>query len=165
MGLNTVTDFLRKKNIEVEENNPNFRVEETVRDLLVKEFGGGKNISFDAPNVTVAKDAPVKVLKTQGGQAAKKPELHNPAERVVPKVIGKIEIDRNGQPVRPKPAEKPVAEKPVEKPVEKPAEPVVVEKPVEKPAEKPVAEKPVEKPAEEPAAEPGVVEKAAEKQV
>ncbi|MDE5901416.1 MAG: hypothetical protein K2H33_08715, partial [Muribaculaceae bacterium] len=166
VGLNTVTDFLRKKNIEVEENNPNFRVEETVRDLLVKEFGGGKNISFDAPsaNVTVAKDAPVKVLKPQGGP--KKPELHNPAERVVPKVIGKIELDRNGQPVRQKPVEKPVekpvvekpadkpAEKPAEKPVEKPVadSPAVADKPVEKPVgenpvEKPEVEKPVEKPA------------------
>ena len=179
VGLNTVTDFLRKKNIEVEENNPNFRVEETVRDLLVKEFGGGKNISFDAPsaNVTVAKDAPVKVLKPQGGP--KKPELHNPAERVVPKVIGKIELDRNGQPVRQKPAEKPVekpvvekpadkpAEKPAEKPVEKPVadSPGVGGKPVEKrgggkPVEKPVVEKPAEKPAEKLA-----VEKPAEKPV
>ena len=46
VGLNTVTDFLRKKNIEVEDNNPNFRVEDDVTELLVKEFGGGGKKHF-----------------------------------------------------------------------------------------------------------------------
>ena len=43
MALPTVVEFLRGKNITVEEDNPNARIDEEVADLLIKEFESDKN--------------------------------------------------------------------------------------------------------------------------
>ncbi|MDE5551896.1 MAG: hypothetical protein K2I91_01720, partial [Muribaculaceae bacterium] len=38
VGVATAVDFLRKHNIEVEENNPNARIDDKAVDLLTQEF-------------------------------------------------------------------------------------------------------------------------------
>ena len=94
VGLNTVTDFLRKKNIEVEDNNPNFRVEDDVTELLVKEFGGGgKNISFHKPAAA---------SKTSAPAAAKTPATADSKETSGGiKILGKIDLNSNTPTVKP----------------------------------------------------------------
>ncbi len=154
VGLNTVTDFLRKKNIEVEDNNPNFRVEDDVTELLVKEFGGGgKNISFHKPAAA---------SKTSAPAAAKTPATADSKETSGGiKILGKIDLNSNTPTV--KPVATPADEvKPEPKPEVKP-EPKPEVKPEPKPEVKPEPKpevKPEPKPEVKP--EPTVAEPQAE---
>ena len=152
VGLNTVTDFLRKKNIEVEDNNPNFRVEDDVTELLVKEFGdGGKNISFHKPAAA---------SKTSAPAAAKTPATADSKETSGGiKILGKIDLNSNTPTVKPvatptdevKPEPKPEV-KPEPKPEVKP-EPKPEVKPEPKPEVKPEP-KPEVKPEPKPEVKP-----------
>ncbi len=162
VGLNTVTDFLRKKNIEVEDNNPNFRVEDDVTELLVKEFGGGgKNIFFHKPAAA---------SKTSAPAAAKTPATADSKETSGGiKILGKIDLNSNTPTVKPvatpadevKPEPKPEV-KPEPKPEVKP-EPKPEVKPEPKPEVKPEP-KPEVKP-EPTVAEPQAETKPAEPEV
>ncbi|MDE6716645.1 MAG: hypothetical protein K2J70_00495, partial [Muribaculaceae bacterium] len=43
IGLKTAVEFLQKHNIEVEENNPNARIDSGAVDLLTREFSTDKD--------------------------------------------------------------------------------------------------------------------------
>lgn len=135
IAVSTAVEFLRKKNIEIDDN-PNTRIEDNIVDLLIDEF--------DTDGARKAnKTAFLSNNKEKETTVEKKPQPQH-VDTVVsgPKVIGKVEIDAHGNVVK-KPAatEAPKAERPA--PVEKPA-PVVAE-PAPKPA--PAPEVKVEKPA------------------
>ena len=155
VGKNTVVEFLRKHNIEVEDN-PNFRIDEDAVELLRKEFSHDKAVKAKVEGKLNERksDRVEKAEKRQ--QAPEMPQL---------KVVGKINLD---DPKHPKPqgkapekpekkeeAKKPVVEdkKPVEAPksqpeikVEKPAsQETKTEKPTIKPSTPTQPEKPVEK--------------------
>ena len=42
VGVNTAVDFLRKHNVEVDEGNPNARIDSDAVDLLTREFSKDK---------------------------------------------------------------------------------------------------------------------------
>lgn len=143
VGLNTVVEFLRKKGIEVEAS-PNCRLEEQACELLIKEFGGGKNISLTAKPpkaVPVATPAPASEAKPESVKA--------PAG---PKVVGKIDL-ATGQPAKPesKPEPKPESKSKPKQESKPKAEPKPVEKPKSVVEHKPKAEpKAASKPAPAP---------------
>ena len=156
-------EFLRKHNIEVEENNPNARIDSDAVELLTKEFSTDKDVkkrSLDFINTKKEKKSDrvqAKEVKTEIPQ---------------PKVLGKIDLANVGKPKPESRREEKKEEKKVEKPInvpeqevkqpvkeDKPAQPVA---PAVKPApvDTPKAEiKPEPKaaplPKPEPKAEPG----------
>ena len=146
----------------MEDNNPNFRVEDDVTELLVKEFGGGgKNISFHKPAAA---------SKTSAPAAAKTPATADSKETSGGiKILGKIDLNSNTPTVKPvatpadevKPEPKPEV-KPEPKPEVKP-EPKPEVKPEPKPEVKPEP-KPEVKP-EPTVAEPQAETKPAEPEV
>ncbi len=177
VALPTVVEFLRKKNITVDDN-PNARIEEDVYELLVHEFKNDKDLKHRSSQIASERQE-ARARMTPKEKETPKPKDEEEklfAERPKPKILGKIDLDSKGNPVAKTPEPAPVAEKPESAPVqepkqepvaEKPAEPVpapAVEKPAEKPVQKPepVAEKPaepapapaVEKPVEKPAPAP-----------
>ncbi len=188
VALPTVVEFLRKKNITVDDN-PNARIEEDVYELLVHEFKNDKDLKHRSSQIASERQE-ARARMTPKEKETPKPKDEEEklfAERPKPKILGKIDLDSKGNPVAKTPEPAPVTEKPESAPVqepkqepvaEKPAEPVpapAVEKPAEKPVQKPepVAEKPaepapapapaVEKPAEKPVQKPEpVAEKPAE---
>jgi len=164
VALPTVVEFLRGKNISVDDN-PNARIDESVMDMLVNEFKSDKDQKNKSQQLTTdrarerekPRQAPREVV-----------ELKLPSEINRPRIIGKIPLDRHGNPIRqqtPAPAEEaPVkpsvaeSEKPQEsapsavtetKPVEVSAAPVVVAPQEPAPTEKPAtsAATPVAQPA------------------
>ena len=178
VALPTVVEFLRKKNITVDDN-PNARIEEDVYELLVHEFKNDKDLKHRSSQIASERQE-ARARMTPKEKETPKPKDEEEklfAERPKPKILGKIDLDSKGNPVAKTPEPAPVAEKPESAPVqepkqepvaEKPAEPApapAVEKPAEKPVQKPepVAEKPAE-PAPAPAPAPAV-EKPAEKPV
>lgn len=188
VALPTVVEFLRKKNITVDDN-PNARIEEDVYELLVHEFKNDKDLKHRSSQIASERQE-ARARMTPKEKETPKPKDEEEklfAERPKPKILGKIDLDSKGNPVAKTPEPAPVAEKPESAPVQEPKQEPVAEKPaepvpapaVEKPAEKlvqkpePVAEKPaepapapapaVEKPAEKPVQKPEpVAEKPAE---
>ncbi|MFG6385893.1 MAG: hypothetical protein K1V80_05425, partial [Muribaculaceae bacterium] len=157
LALPTVFSFLRDKGISIEES-PNTRVEDNVVELLVSNFKSDKDkknkpagapatqrrAAADTPATTKAPDA------DDAGIAQNTVPSDSPLQK--PRIIGKIELDKNGNPVPAKPretpkpaprAEAPKAEAP--KPEAPKTEPARAEAPKAQPA------KPEVKPAQAPA--------------
>lgn len=168
VALPTVVDFLRSKNITVDDN-PNARIEDDVVDILVKEFKSDKDQKTKSEQFSTERQQ-----QRVKPAPAKPEEIKLPSEINKPKILGKIELDRHGNPVRheaaapqaeaPKaPAEKPAAPAaPVAEPVTEPQVAKAPEAPVATPKEtapaaaaapvQPVANPAPEKPAEKPEA-------------
>ncbi len=97
VALPTVIDFLRKKDITIDEG-PNARIEDDVLELLVKEFKGDKDLKSKSNQFTTERQ------KDRVKPAAKEEprptvEIKLPSETNKPKIIGKIELDRHGNPI------------------------------------------------------------------
>ncbi len=162
VALSTVTDFLRSKNIEVDDN-PNTRIDEAAVELLMQKFSTDMTAKRRAEQFSSdrqkekEKETPVKATPAPTAAA---PEISIKAPQVTgPKVLGHIDLDKHGNPVKPspKPAEPekpaqaaPVAQQPVKTPEQK------VAPKVEETTSKPEAVKPAEQPkqAETPKAAP-----------
>jgi len=138
VSVSTVIDFLRKKDIEIDENpNPNTRIEDQVVDLLMGAFKSDKDLKSRSEAETTER----KESRARTAPAAPAPA---PAEEVKltsaprkPHILGKLELDAQGNPVVRRP-EEPVAAKKQAQPEVKKAEAPKAEAP--KPA--PVQEAP-----------------------
>ena len=108
VGVNTAVEFLRKRNIVVE-NNPNARIDDNAVSLLEAEFNKDKSVKQVV-------DGRINEHKSdrreRAEHKAKAPERHQ--QLAGPKVLGKIDLDANGNPrvvrkedVKPAPAPAP----------------------------------------------------------
>ena len=142
VALPTVIEFLRKKDITIDDN-PNTRVEDDIVDILVKEFKNDKD-QKDKSEQFSSERQKERTKPVQKEQAKPVEEISLVAEpSAQPKIIGKIDIDNIGKPVA-KPVQKePESAKPVSQPEVKPTEEkkTVVETPKEKITEKPIEQK------------------------
>ena len=141
VALPTVIEFLRKKNISIDVS-PNTRVEDDVVALLMSEFKHDKDMK---PQVSVRapKPAPATPKKSEAPKAEEPVKTETAAG---PRILGKLELDKKGNPVVKK-AETPKAPEP---------QPVVQQasEPKPKPEPAPEAKTEVEKPAPAPAPAP-----------
>lgn len=97
VALPTVIDFLRKKDITIDEG-PNARIEDDVLELLVKEFKGDKDLKSKSNQFTTERQKDrVKPAAKEGPRPTV--EIKLPSETNKPKIIGKIELDRHGNPI------------------------------------------------------------------
>ena len=113
VALPTVIDFLRKKNINIDEN-PNTRVEEDVVALLVSEFKHDKDLKTKSDRFSTERQN--SRGKSQQQQQPARETDDTPLTTTVHKtrILGKIELDSKGNPVR-KPADSKPAETTVKK--------------------------------------------------
>lgn len=145
VALPTVVEFLRSKDISVDDN-PNARIEEDVVAILESHFKSDKDIKDKSQKLSTdrARD------REKAKPAQRQPEeITLVSEINKPKILGKIELDRHGNPLRPKP----VAE-PAPKAAEKPAEPKVAEEKPRTQEPKPAPAAPVQPKQEEATATP-----------
>ncbi|MDE5629108.1 MAG: translation initiation factor IF-2 N-terminal domain-containing protein, partial [Muribaculaceae bacterium] len=149
VSVATVIDFLRKKNIEIDEN-PNTRLEDNMVEMLMSAFQSDK----DLKNRSEQKISERRENRVRANERPAKPvEESKPVENNGPRILGRLELDAKGNPVvRPKDA--PAPEK---KAAPAPA-PVVEKKPEPAPAPAPAPEK---KPEPAPAPAPAPVKKPA----
>ena len=162
ISLSTAVEFLRKKDITVDDN-PNARVEDDVVDILVKEFKSDQDLKTKSEKFSNERQQQRE--KARPAKPAEPEEIRLTSEINKPRILGKIELDSKGNPTSPKivepapaPASAPVAAPapaPAVAPEVKPA--AAPEKPAETPAPVPVAEK---QPAEQPAVKPEPVKPA-----
>ena len=153
VALPTVIEFLRKKNINIDDN-PNTRVEDDVVDILIKAFPNDniKNKPEQAP-LERQKEANKPVQKEVAKPEVKEISLTaEPAAQ--PKIIGKIDINNVGKPTPKAPEKEVVAEKTAAQPKKEKAQPAPAQPKAEKVEKaKPVVveTKPEAKPQEVPA--------------
>ncbi len=159
VALPTVIEFLRKKDITIDDN-PNARIEDDVYDLLVKEFKSDKDLKSKSEQFSSDRQKErSKPAPKQEPQPVE--EVKIKAEPTAqPKIIGKIDINNIGKPA-PKQEPQQQAEKPVEQAPAKKEEKPATEQPKKAEEKKPELkpEKVVEKPVEPTKPKTPIVEK------
>ena len=138
VGVQTIKDFLQKKNIEVD-TSPNARVTEEVYLMLVKEFKPDMEQKLKSENLTSERQKEkAKVTAQQAAkvaakeaEASKQEEIKTGVEIQKPKVIGKIDLSKAGRPAKPAEGKKPAVTKEVQQPAVESAQPVAESKEVE----------------------------------
>jgi translation initiation factor IF-2 len=155
VALPTVIEFLRKNDVDIDENpNPNTRIEDDAVQLLVNAFQTDKDLKDKSEQFLSGR------IKSKSSPKDKDKDSPKPVEEIKlpadtpakPRILGKIELDRHGNPIVPKPAQapaKPAPEKTAEikqevkpAPTTKPAQPAAEAKaktvePVKSPETKP----------------------------
>ena len=172
IGLQTAVDFLRKNGYDDVEVSPNSKITEQQYELLQKEFSSDKGLRSEATQLIQHRQEKSKERKEATKQKRQAEEIASPKPKTSYKVVGHIELDKKGNPVRkeepqtspkaevqaaqPAPApslEPKPEEKPTPQPVESKAEKVEpVETPTSQPEPKPQEQKP--QPAKEPETKP-----------
>ena len=146
VSVPTIIDFLRKKNIIVDEN-PNTRIEDNVADMLTAAFASDKDLKNRSEQIATERKETRQQRPAPKPSSSEEPRLTTVQK---PRILGKIKLDAKGNPVPPTPA--PVVEKKVETPASKVAEEKKPEAPKPTPApvevKKPDTPKPAPAPAE-----------------
>lgn len=103
IALPTVVDFLRKQNIEVEDS-PNARIDDSVVELLVKHFKNDKDLKTRSEQFSSDR---LQNKKAKQEQFQEQVEVKAPVETIQqPKILGKINLDSQGNPIKNKIEEK-----------------------------------------------------------
>ena len=108
IGMQTARDFLKKNNIEVDDN-VNARISDDAYNLLIQKFKPAMQQKKAAEQIIHDR----KEEKAAIAAEKKRREAEEIKPEVViqkPKVVGKIELDTKGNPVAPKPADTPAPE-------------------------------------------------------
>ena len=144
VGVNTAVEFLRKHNIEVEDN-PNARINDAAVELLVKEYSKDKDFKAQLDKYTNTRKEEKKAAKTE---KTKTDEIKTQIpDTKTPKVVGKVELDSKGNVVKPKAAETTVVKEQPKAQSEVKVEKQEPAKPQPKPEVKPEPKKEEPKPA------------------
>ena len=110
VALPTVVDFLRSKNITVDDN-PNARIEDDVVDILVKEFKSDKDQKTKSEQFS-SERMQQRDIKKPAPKVGASEEIKLPTEINRPKIVGKIDLDRHGNPIKPVQAVEPAPAEP-----------------------------------------------------
>ena len=130
VSVPTIIDFLRKKNITVDEN-PNTRIEDNVADMLTAAFASDKDLKNRSEQIATERKETRQQRPAPRPSSSEEPRLTTVQK---PRILGKIKLDAKGNPVPPTPAPAPVVEKKVETPAPKLAEEKKPEAPKPTPA-------------------------------
>lgn len=125
IGLQTAVDFLKKKGYDDVETSPNCKISEQQYELLQKEFSSDKGLRSEATQLIQHRQEKTKERKEASRQKRQAEDITSTKPRTPYKVVGHIDLDKNGMPVKkaePKPA--PVAKPAPAKPAAPKAEPV-----------------------------------------
>ncbi len=140
IGLNTLKEFLSKKGITIEAN-PNAKLDGDAYALVEKEFKKEQIVKEESKKVAIK----VKDI-TQSKEKEQDDEEEEPVKEILiksnvnevvkgPKILGKIELDKKGQPVKPQPVQQhavqqqSVQQQPAKQPEPKPVQQPNVVKP------------------------------------
>ncbi len=141
VGLNTLTDYLRKKGVAID-GSPNTQISSEVYSLVEKEFGANRTTASarDSIREKISTKQTTVSIEEPKPQPKRNIEVRDEIPQQ-PRIVGKVELDKNGNIVKPQ-ASKPEQPKPQAEAPKPAAQP----KPKQQP--KPQAEAP--KPAAQP---------------
>jgi len=184
VGINTAVDFLRRQNVEIEENpGPNTRIDEEAVKLLTKEFSKDKHLKENSDDLIDSRKEGRKEKQAKADRQRVEEIKTSIPNASGPKILGKIDLDAHRHTATaevkpataPKPAPQPKPE-PEVKPELKPEvknEPEPKPKPEHKPETKPEVkaepkpevETKTQKPEQKPETNAGTAKQAPQKDV
>ncbi len=112
VGVKSAAEFLRKHGIEVDDNNPNARIDDNAVDLLLKEYSRDKDFKDKLDRMSntrreekiAAKTERDKAKAARAEEAAKTAEIKTEVPKYSgPKVVGQLNIDKKGNVVSEQP--------------------------------------------------------------
>ena len=108
VGLPNIFEFLRKHNIEIVES-PNSRVEDSVVAMLTHHFQPDRELKTRSDQQTSDRRQLRADARAQAPARSAEPDLaHTPSDLAQkPRILGKIELDSKGNPVKPEPKPQP----------------------------------------------------------
>ena len=167
VGLNTLADFLRKKGVATD-GSPNTQISNEAYALVEKEFGANRSSASSRDSIREKISTKKETISIEEPKPQPKRNIEVRDEIAQqPRILGRVELDKNGNVVKPQQQPKPEAPKPqveAPKPQEQPKpQPQQQPKPKQQPKPQVEAPKPAEqtKPAqqpEQPKAEPSATE-------
>ena len=95
VGLNTITDFLHRKGIEID-SSPNTPIEADIYAILEKEFGKNRpnGSEFDSVREKMGKKSSVSIEPAAAPQPKEEKRTIEVKDEVVkPKILGKIDLE------------------------------------------------------------------------
>ncbi len=124
VALPTVYSFLSENGISIEES-PNTRVDDDVAELLVSKFKPDKDLKNKSDQFAATRRNPAATAATKEAVPEAKNEVPTDNSSIHgPRILGRLELDNNGNPIIKKPAapkpEAPAKPKPEPKPMAKP---------------------------------------------
>ena len=130
VGLNTVTDFLRKKGVAID-GSPNTQISGDIYAMVEKEFGANRAAASARDNIREKIATKQATVSIEEPKAEPKRTIEVKDEVQQPRILGRVELDKKGNIVKPQPKPEPKPQpkqepKPEPKPQPK-AEPVAVE--------------------------------------
>ena len=100
IGLQTAVDFLRKNGYDDVEVSPNSKITEQQYELLQKEFSSDKGLRSEATQLIQHRQEKSKERKEATKQKRQAEEIASAKPKTSYKVVGHIELDKKGNPVR-----------------------------------------------------------------
>ena len=103
VGLNTVTDFLHKKGVAID-GSPNTQISGDIYAMVEKEFGANRSTGSARDSVREkisTKQATVSIEESKPIEPKRTIEVKEEVQQ--PKILGRIELDKNGNVVKPQP--------------------------------------------------------------
>ena len=141
VGLNTVTDFLRKKGVAID-GSPNTQISGDIYAMVEKEFGANRTSGSARDNIREKISTKQATVSIEEPKAEPKRTIEVKDEVQQPKILGRVELDKNGNIVKPQPKAEPKPEPKPQPKVEPKVEPAP--QPAPQPKAEPVAVEPKE---------------------
>ena len=136
VGLNTVTDFLRKKGVAID-GSPNTQISGDIYAMVEKEFGANRAAASARDNIREKIATKQATVSIEEPKTEPKRTIEVKDEVQQPRILGRVELDKKGNIVKPQPKPEP---KPEPKPQPKPeVKPEVKPEPKPQPKAEPVA--------------------------
>ena len=133
VGLNTVTDFLHKKGVAID-GSPNTQISSDIYAMVEKEFGANRSVGSARDSVREkisTKQATVSIEPSKPVEPKRTIEIKDEVQQ--PRILGRIELDKNGNVVKPQPKQEPKPEPKPQPTVEVKPEPKVEAAPAPQP--------------------------------
>ena len=100
IGLQTAVDFLKKKGYDDVEASPNCKITDQQYELLQKEFSSDKGLRSEATQLIQNRQEKSKERKEASKQKRQAEEMASAKPKASYKVVGHIELDKHGMPVK-----------------------------------------------------------------
>ena len=116
VGLNTVTDFLRKKGVAID-GSPNTQISGDIYAMVEKEFGANRGSSSARDSIREKISTKQATISIEEPKEEPKRTIEVKTEVQQPRILGRVELDKKGNVIKPQPKQEP---KPVVKAEPKP---------------------------------------------
>ena len=109
VGLNTVTDFLHKKGVAID-GSPNTQISGDIYAMVEKEFGANRGSSSARDSIREKISTKQATISIEEPKEEPKRTIEVKTEVQQPRILGRVELDKKGNVVKPQPKAEPKSE-------------------------------------------------------